>query len=81
MSSKPTWRTITLNMSKSNVDAQIAAFLYAMGIVHDSEEVMSISYGPMEDPSVPMEITIRRRLEVEVLKFNGEKKARLPKRV
>lgn len=50
-------RILEIPISQSNIDAQVAAFLYAVGYVHDNEEITSLDYGDLgEIRTVKVEI-------------------------
>ena len=57
-------RTIELSISKSNLDAQVAQFLYAMGVVFDDEEVKDIQYKFNGGDIVPLKIRIEKEVKV-----------------
>lgn len=57
-------RTIELAISKSNLDAQVAQFLYAMGVIHDHEDVKNIEYQINGSDLVPLKIQIEEEVKV-----------------
>lgn len=57
-------RTVRTNISRSNLDAQIAALLYAVGIVNDDEEILEIKIKKLSDDIVPITISISKGKEV-----------------
>lgn len=57
-------RVIETTLSKSNVDAQIAALLYAVGLVKDNEDIVELDY-KVGDTTVPMKIKIKEEREVK----------------
>ena len=61
---RPKMRTIELSISKSNLDAQVAQFLYAMGVVFDDEEVKDIQYKFNGGDIVPLKIRIEKEVKV-----------------
>lgn len=64
-------RTIETSISYSNLEAQVAAFLYATGFVHDNEDVVKLDLGDPKDGLVPLKITIKKEPEVKRINRNG----------
>lgn len=69
MTKLPDYREIELTLSRQNVVDQIAALLYATGIVHDNEHVLDIDFSVGEN-LVPMKIKLKREQEVTLIKLN-----------
>lgn len=75
--------TRMVNISRSNLDASIAQFLYAMGALSDKEDVASISIGTqvqgqsikdkkwVGDDIIPLTIKLKKHQEVKVIQHNG----------
>lgn len=68
-------RTLELSLNRKTIEDQIAALLYALGYVKDSEDIISIdfanSYLKTEfQGTVPLTIKLRKR--PKVLRSKGE---------
>lgn len=61
-------RTIELALSKSSIEDQVAALLYAIGVVKDNEEVLGIDFGTFSNGTVPLKIKIKKDQEVKLIK-------------
>ena len=66
-------RTIEMNVSQQNIDDQVSAFLYSIGVVHDNEEIVSLDYGQLGSVR-PLKIEIYKKSEVKRPKTNGQSK-------
>lgn len=69
----PTCRTIETTINRDTIVSQVAAFLYAVGIVHDDEHILNIQFGELFGASdkelVPIKIELKKKQRVEVLKY------------
>lgn len=66
----PYYREIELTISRQNVIDQVAAMLYAAGIVHDNEEVIDIEFKEVLNKGVtlsPIKICLKRHQEVDLI--------------
>ena len=66
----PDYREIELTISRQNVIDQVAAMLYAAGIVHDNEEVIDIEFKEVLNKGVtlsPIKICLKRHQEVDLI--------------
>lgn len=52
-------RTLEMTISRDNMVSQIAAFLYAIGIVHGNEEVINIQFTDVNQELVPIKVIIK----------------------
>lgn len=67
-SNVPDYREIELTISRQNVVDQIAALLYATGVIYDNEHVIDIVYeGAGGNETVPLKIRLKREQQVEVI--------------
>jgi hypothetical protein len=65
-------RTIETSIHHKTIEDQVAAFLYASGIMHDNNEILKIHFGELKkDGTVPLEITFKEEKEVDVIVHNG----------
>lgn len=61
-------RVLEVNISEANLKAQIGAFLQAMSLVKDEEDIIDLEIGqPDKDKVVPLKVYIKK----EVLKKSG----------
>lgn len=64
----PDYREIELTLSRQNIVDQIAALLYATGIVFDDEHVVDIVFeGAGGNETVPIKVCLKKHQEVEVV--------------
>lgn len=67
-----TTRTIKLSLNRKTIEDQIAAFLYAIGVVKDNEDVAEIKMEWSDKADViPLELKIKKEVEVKLLKLNA----------
>lgn len=73
MKTVPDYREIETVLSLANIKDQIAALLYASGLVHDNEDVLDIEF---EDPmplgmyeTIPVKLKIKKHQQVEVFTY------------
>ena len=68
----PTCRTIETVINRDTIVSQVAAFLYAAGIVNDDEHITNIQFGELFGASttehVPIKIFFKQPQSVEVIK-------------
>lgn len=68
----PDYREIELTLNRQTIVDQVAALLYAAGIVHDNEEVTNIQFkdlfGASDTELAPIKVCIKRHQEVETFK-------------
>lgn len=64
----PDYREIELTLSRQNVVDQIAALLYATGIIHDDEHVVDIDFTAGYE-TVPMVIKLKKDQQVEIFTY------------
>ena len=58
---EPKMRIIETTISDANVKAQVAAFLYSVGLVNDDEEVVNIEFPEgISEGAVPIKISIKK---------------------
>jgi len=76
-------KTVSLTISKDNIISQVAAFLYATGSIPENCEVLDIIFFEREGDQVPIEVIIKKDLEVRAFRatLNGQKEKRLQERV
>jgi hypothetical protein len=67
-------RTLELTISRDNIISQVASFLYALGVIKESEEITDIKFGSALMAYNKQEIPIKVKFKegVHVLKFNGK---------
>jgi hypothetical protein len=72
MQKVPDYREIELTLSRQTIVDQVAAFLYAAGIVHDDEEVNNIQFsdifGRSDIELVKTKIFIKKHQQVDLVK-------------
>jgi hypothetical protein len=70
MQKVPDYREIELTLNRQTIVDQVAAFLYAAGIVHDNEEVMNIQFkelfGASTTELAPIKVCLKKHQEIEV---------------
>lgn len=54
-----------VQISQSNIDDQVLAYLYATKTLKDSEEVVGIKYSLLENGLVSLELKTKKRAEVK----------------
>lgn len=59
--------TITLSQIKD----QIAALMYAYGVVHDNEEILEIKINDLSKEQIPLTLKLKVKQEVKVIQHNG----------
>ena len=61
-------RTIEMSISKSQIIDQVAALMYAYGVVNDNEEIKDIQFPGLTgtEEVVPIKVTFRKQLEGKV---------------
>jgi len=52
-------RSIQLTISRDNVVSQVAAFLVAIGVIRDNEEIVDIKFGDVSKELVPITICFK----------------------
>ena len=52
-------RSIELTISRDNVVSQVAAFLAAIGVVKDNEEILDIKFGDIHKDQIPIKISFK----------------------
>lgn len=66
----PDYREIELTLNRQTIVDQVAAFLYASGVVHDNEHVVNIQFkelfGASDIELAPIKVCLKRHQEVEV---------------
>lgn len=64
----PDYREIETSISFANLKDQVAALLYATGMIHDNEDVLDIEFDwlGMVD-SIPIKIKLKKQQTVEVI--------------
>lgn len=72
MKTLPTIRVIETTINRDTIVSQVAAFLYAAGIVNDDEHISNIQFGELFGASdtelVPIKIHLKMPQRVEVIK-------------
>lgn len=74
MQSLPDYREIETTISLANIKDQVAALLYASGMVHDNEEVLDIIFDFTDgyegwNGNYPIKIKLKKQQQVEVLTY------------
>ena len=71
MKKPPDYREIETNISFSNIKDQVAAFLYATGMIHDNEDVIDIQFDWqfVNSSSIPITLKLKKHQEVEIIKI------------
>jgi hypothetical protein len=71
MTKVPDYREIELTINRQTIVDQVAAYLYAMGIVHDNEHVTNIQFkelfGASTTELAPIKVCLKKQQEVEVI--------------
>lgn len=69
----PNYREIETTINRKTIVDQVAAFLYANGLVNDNEHVVNIQFkelfGASDTEFCPIKICIKKHQEVEVIKY------------
>jgi len=52
-------RLIELTISRDNVVSQVAAFLAAIGVVKDYEDILDIKFGDTQQDQIPIKIKFK----------------------
>lgn len=64
----PDYREIELTLNRRQIVDQVAALLYALGIVHDNEHVTNIQFkelfGSSDTEHAPIKVCIRKEQEI-----------------
>lgn len=68
----PDYREIELTLNRKTIVDQVAALLYATGLVFDNEHVVNIQFkdlfGSSDTELAPIKVCIKRHQEVEVIR-------------
>jgi hypothetical protein len=71
MTKVPDYREIELTINRQTIVDQVAAYLYAMGIVHDNEHVTNIQFkelfGASTTELAPIKVCIKKQQEIVVI--------------
>lgn len=59
-------RVIEASISQDNLQASVAQFLYAIGIVNDNEDVVSLKFGDTTAAVIPIKIEIQKEVKESV---------------
>lgn len=66
----PDYREIELTLNRQTIVDQVAAFLYASGVVHDDEHVVNIQFkelfGMSDTELCPIKLCLKKHQEVIV---------------
>ena len=62
-------RDIEVNLNTKNVEDQVAALLYALGVVKDNEDVMELKLNPNKD-CYNIKLKLRKNSEVNTINHN-----------
>lgn len=64
-------RTIEMAISKSNIENQVAALLYATGVFNDKDDIKSIEFGDMNGDQVQIKVKFKKEQEGKLIIPNG----------
>lgn len=71
MASLPDYREIELTLNRQQIVDQVAALLYALGIVRDDEHVSNIQFkdlfGSSTTELAPIKVCIKKQQQIEVI--------------
>lgn len=74
MKTLPDYREIELTINRQTIVDQVAAFLYAAGLVHDYEHVTNIQFkelfGASDIELVPIKICLKKQQEIDLTQHN-----------
>jgi hypothetical protein len=69
-------KVLDISISRTNIVDQVAALLYATGVVNNRDNITNIQFGELFGASdtelVPLKVYINKEVEVELLETNGK---------
>jgi len=69
----PDYREIELTLNRQTIVDQVAAFLYATGVVRDDEHICNIQFkelfGSSDVEYAPIKVCLKKHQELEVIKL------------